>query len=131
MSIILLILMARKRKQHLKFLFAFYPYLFNSPDLHSYGSELRKIRTKAVADAFRGGEFWKLFCLGECGKNDSLGGKAYPGRVGGRRKPCKLAIKWASSKTVSKGFCQHNMCTFRWLFLGLCILNHTTKNAYF
>ena len=61
-----------------------------------------KMHTKSVFDVSRGEEIWKLFCLGEWGTNDSLGGKVCLERARGWRKICELIIKWALSKTVSE-----------------------------
>ena len=41
------------------------------------------IRTKAVPEVSREGEFQKLFCIGGSGTNGSLGGKVRLGRAKG------------------------------------------------
>ena len=56
-------------------------------------------------------KFWKLFCLGCWGTNDSPGGRVFQGRAKVRRKLCKLTIKQTSSKDNFQRFHQHFECT--------------------
>ena len=91
----------QKKNIAFKFLLTFNPWLLNSFDLPSYGSELKKRHTITLFSMW-GEQFWKLFCQWEWGTNDLLGGKVCLGRTRGWRKLSKLAIKGASSKTISE-----------------------------
>ena len=57
---------SKKIKSHLKLLFAFNPWLLNSFDLHSHGSEAmieEKMHTKAAADMPIGRDTLKLLLM--------------------------------------------------------------------
>ena len=86
-----------------------------------------KIHIKTVYDVSRGEEFWKLFCLGT---NGSFGGKVCMGRARGWRKLCKLTIKWASSKTVSKDSANISCALPTGCFSTLYIELHYKKSIF-
>ena len=86
-----------------EFLFTSMSWLLNFSYLRSYGSELRKRYTlRLFLMCLEERSFGSCSAWGEWGTNDSLWAKVYLGRTRGLRKPCKLTIKWASSKKISE-----------------------------
>ena len=119
-----------KKNISFKFLFTFKPWLLNSFDLPSYGSELRKRYTlRLYVMCLEERNFGSCSACGNRGQMTHVGERCAWGglEVGGN---LQIDYKMSFIKGNFWRVRRHFMCTFHWLFLGHYILNRNTKNAY-